>query len=168
VIVVSDFCKLINPPPPGYKPNLRSNYLKVNTSQWQQGSKAQHSNKSFTRTVTAKRNGAGQLLVPLVNWSDRWSSFPDNSGIFCRMSYCSYAIGFLPFVVGIRVSVKSRDFVMWDFRFSRQRARKWLSFEMSEDGGSKHLWNIGQFLPDYMAIHSRRQPPSGIFPYATA
>jgi hypothetical protein len=27
-------------------------------------------------------------------------------------------------------------------------------------GGSKHLWNISQFLPDYMAHHPRRQSPS--------
>jgi hypothetical protein len=25
-----------------------------------------------------------------------------------------------------------------------------------DDGGSKHLWNVGQFLPDYTAQHPRR------------
>jgi hypothetical protein len=25
-----------------------------------------------------------------------------------------------------------------------------------DDGGSKHLWNVGKFLPDYMAQHSKR------------
>jgi hypothetical protein len=29
-----------------------------------------------------------------------------------------------------------------------------------DDGGSKHLWNVGQFLPDYTAQHPRRQPSS--------
>jgi hypothetical protein len=29
-----------------------------------------------------------------------------------------------------------------------------------DDGGSKHLWNFGQFLPDYTAQHTRRQSPS--------
>jgi hypothetical protein len=27
----------------------------------------------------------------------------------------------------------------------------------NDDGGSKHLWNVGQFLPDYMTQHRRRQ-----------
>jgi hypothetical protein len=27
-----------------------------------------------------------------------------------------------------------------------------------DDGGSKHLWNVGKLLPDYMAQHPRRQP----------
>jgi hypothetical protein len=29
-----------------------------------------------------------------------------------------------------------------------------------EDGGSKHLRNVSQFLPDYTALHPRRQPSS--------
>jgi hypothetical protein len=28
------------------------------------------------------------------------------------------------------------------------------------DGGSKHLWNIGKLLPDYMVLQPRRQPSS--------
>jgi hypothetical protein len=28
-----------------------------------------------------------------------------------------------------------------------------------DDGGSKHLWNVGEFLPDYTAQHPRRQSP---------
>jgi hypothetical protein len=30
----------------------------------------------------------------------------------------------------------------------------------SDDGGSNVLWNVGQYLPDYMAQHPRRQPSS--------
>jgi hypothetical protein len=29
-----------------------------------------------------------------------------------------------------------------------------------EDGGSKHLWNVGKLLPDYTAQQPRRQPSS--------
>jgi hypothetical protein len=29
-----------------------------------------------------------------------------------------------------------------------------------DDGCSKHFWNIGQLLPDYTALHPRRQPSS--------
>jgi hypothetical protein len=29
-----------------------------------------------------------------------------------------------------------------------------------DDGGSKHLWNVGKVLPDYTAQHSKRQPSS--------
>jgi hypothetical protein len=32
-------------------------------------------------------------------------------------------------------------------------------YDRPEDGRSKHLWNVGQFLPD-MAQHPRRQPYS--------
>jgi hypothetical protein len=28
----------------------------------------------------------------------------------------------------------------------------------SDDGGSKHFWNIGKLLPDYTAQQPRRQP----------
>jgi hypothetical protein len=31
-----------------------------------------------------------------------------------------------------------------------------------DDGGSKHLLNVGKFLPDYTAQHPRRQPSSRI------
>jgi hypothetical protein len=31
-----------------------------------------------------------------------------------------------------------------------------------DDGGSKNLWNVDQFLPDYTAQHPRRQPSSYI------
>jgi hypothetical protein len=49
-------------------------------------------------------------------------------------------------------------------RFSRRRVWRWLSSGMlqwihrPDDGGSKHLWDVGQFLPDYTALHPRRQP----------
>jgi hypothetical protein len=33
-----------------------------------------------------------------------------------------------------------------------------------EDGGSKHQWNVGKLLPDYTALHLRRQPSSHIPP----
>jgi hypothetical protein len=29
-----------------------------------------------------------------------------------------------------------------------------------DDGGSKHLWNVGKLLPDYTALQPRRQPSS--------
>jgi hypothetical protein len=29
-----------------------------------------------------------------------------------------------------------------------------------DDGGSKDLWNVGKFLPDYTVLQSRRQPSS--------
>jgi hypothetical protein len=32
-----------------------------------------------------------------------------------------------------------------------------------DDGGSKHLWNVGKILPDYMAQQPRRQPSSLIY-----
>jgi hypothetical protein len=38
--------------------------------------------------------------------------------------------------------------VMWDVA---------LCSHHHDDGGSKHLWNNGLFLPDYMAQHSRCQ-----------
>jgi hypothetical protein len=31
-----------------------------------------------------------------------------------------------------------------------------------DDGGNKHVWNIGQLLPDYTALHPRRQSSSHI------
>jgi hypothetical protein len=31
-----------------------------------------------------------------------------------------------------------------------------------DDGGSKHLWNVGKFLPDYTALQSRRQQSSSL------
>jgi hypothetical protein len=31
-----------------------------------------------------------------------------------------------------------------------------------DDGGSKHLWNVNQFVPDYVVQHVRRQLPSSI------
>jgi hypothetical protein len=34
----------------------------------------------------------------------------------------------------------------------------------AEYGGSKHLWNVGQFLPDYTAQHSRIQTSSYFSP----
>jgi hypothetical protein len=45
-------------------------------------------------------------------------------------------------------------FMRWHFRFSRPRVWRWLSFWgvapcsliETDDGGSKHLWNFGQFL----------------------
>jgi hypothetical protein len=30
--------------------------------------------------------------------------------------------------------------------------------QFSEDGDSRHLWNVGKLLPDYKVHHSRRQP----------
>jgi hypothetical protein len=39
-----------------------------------------------------------------------------------------------------------------------QSGRNWPRF--ISNGGSKHLWNVGQFLPDYMAQHFRRQSSS--------
>jgi hypothetical protein len=35
----------------------------------------------------------------------------------------------------------------------------------SDDGGSTHLWNVGQFLPDYTAQHPRRRPSSYSLPW---
>jgi hypothetical protein len=35
----------------------------------------------------------------------------------------------------------------------------------SDGGGSKHLWNIGKLLPDYMAQQPRRQPSSYSLPW---
>jgi hypothetical protein len=52
---------------------------------------------------------------------------------------------------------------LWGFGFSRRREWWWLSpgmFLHPQDGGSKHLWNVGQFLPDYTAQHPRRQSSS--------
>jgi hypothetical protein len=55
--------------------------------------------------------------------------------------------------------------VIWDFRFPWLWLWRWLSFGMlchvvcthrPDDGGSKHFWNINQYLPDYTAQHSRR------------
>jgi hypothetical protein len=34
-----------------------------------------------------------------------------------------------------------------------------------DDGGSKHFWNVGKLLPDYMAQHSRRQSSSYSLPW---
>jgi hypothetical protein len=33
------------------------------------------------------------------------------------------------------------------------------------DGGSKLLWNVGQYLPDYTVLHPRRQPSSYSSPW---
>jgi hypothetical protein len=33
-----------------------------------------------------------------------------------------------------------------------------LHHNRSDDEGSMYLWNVGKFLPDYMAQHPRRQP----------
>jgi hypothetical protein len=58
---------------------------------------------------------------------------------------------------------------MWNLRFSGRRVWRWLSSELfrrvvwshhPDDGGSKHLWNIGKRLPDYKAQQPRRQPSS--------
>jgi hypothetical protein len=55
----------------------------------------------------------------------------------------------------------------WDLRFSRQRVWRWLSvgcfrgpycLHHPDDGGSKVLWNVGQYLEDYTLQHSKRQP----------
>jgi hypothetical protein len=35
----------------------------------------------------------------------------------------------------------------------------------TNDGGTKHLWNVGQYLPYYTAQHSRRQPFSYSLPW---
>jgi hypothetical protein len=40
-----------------------------------------------------------------------------------------------------------------------QLFRTWLTHRR-DDGGSKLLWNISQYLPDYMVQHPRRQPSS--------
>jgi hypothetical protein len=44
---------------------------------------------------------------------------------------------------------------------------RWLSSWMlcPDDGGSKHLWNVGQFLPDYAAQQPRRQSSSFSLPW---
>jgi hypothetical protein len=64
---------------------------------------------------------------------------------------------------------------LWDFRFSRWRVWRWLSSGLlcritastsitramthrPDDGGSKHLWNVGKLLPDNTAQQPRRQP----------
>jgi hypothetical protein len=54
----------------------------------------------------------------------------------------------------------------WHVEFSRLRVWLWLSScgiwqtvqtdLRPDDGGSKHLWNVGQFLRDYAAQYSRR------------
>jgi hypothetical protein len=37
---------------------------------------------------------------------------------------------------------------------------KWLSSHRPDDGGSKHLWNIGKLLPDYTAQQPTKRPSS--------
>jgi hypothetical protein len=37
-----------------------------------------------------------------------------------------------------------------------------MSIYLPDDGGSKHLWNIGQFLRDYTAQQQRTRPSSNI------
>jgi hypothetical protein len=71
--------------------------------------------------------------------------------------------------------------ISWDFRVLRRRVRRWLSSgllhrvvwftDVSEnlaasiisshrpdDGGSKHLWNVGIRPPDYTVQQPKRQP----------
>jgi hypothetical protein len=73
-----------------------------------------------------------------------------------------------------------------DFRFSQRRVWRWLSFGMfnrvvwykfidildvlaasiiramnsPDDGGSKHLWDVGKLIPDHTAQHPRRESSS--------
>jgi hypothetical protein len=44
---------------------------------------------------------------------------------------------------------------------------RWLSSGMQNpyDGGSNLLWNVGQYLPDYTVLHSRRQSSSYSSPW---
>jgi hypothetical protein len=72
------------------------------------------------------------------------------------------------------ISCTSRAFfTWWDFRLSLRWVWRWLSSRMlcgvacktdvssrSANGGRKHLWNVGQYLPNYMAQDPRRQPSS--------
>jgi hypothetical protein len=37
-----------------------------------------------------------------------------------------------------------------------------------DDGGSKHLWNVGKFMPHYTAQYHRRQSPSVLQTFAPA
>jgi hypothetical protein len=74
-------------------------------------------------------------------------------------------------------------YASWGVRFSRQRVWRWLVFwdvaacslveiyrrfrgayflHRPDDGGSKHLWNVGLFLPDCLAQHPRRQSSSAV------
>jgi hypothetical protein len=62
--------------------------------------------------------------------------------------------------------------VSWDLKFSRRRVWRWLSSGLlrrvvwsgdehrRDDGGSKHLWNVGKLLSDYTAQQPRRRPSS--------
>jgi hypothetical protein len=34
-----------------------------------------------------------------------------------------------------------------------------------DDGGIKHLWNVGQFLPDYMVQHPQKQSSAHSSPW---
>jgi hypothetical protein len=42
--------------------------------------------------------------------------------------------------------------------FQRFRGTCCLHHQGDEDGGSKHLRNVGKLLPDYTVLQSRRQP----------
>jgi hypothetical protein len=44
--------------------------------------------------------------------------------------------------------------------YRRFRGACCLYHQGDDDGGSKSLWNIGKFLPDYTALQPRRQPSS--------
>jgi hypothetical protein len=50
--------------------------------------------------------------------------------------------------------------VRWDKKKRVKLSWRWLSSDRPNDGGSKHLWNVGQFIQDYTAQHPRRQPAS--------
>jgi hypothetical protein len=44
------------------------------------------------------------------------------------------------------------------------RISKFINFQSKgKDVDSKHLWNVGQYLPDYTAQYPRRQPSSIVF-----
>jgi hypothetical protein len=57
--------------------------------------------------------------------------------------------------------------VFWDVApcslievYQRFRGTYCIHHHSPDDGGSKHLRNVGKFLPDYTAQHPRRQPSS--------
>jgi hypothetical protein len=56
-----------------------------------------------------------------------------------------------------RPSRRWEDNIQMDLK---QIGYHWRAGDRPDDGGTKHLWNVGKLLPDYMAQQPRRQPSS--------
>jgi hypothetical protein len=74
------------------------------------------------------------------------------------LSMYSFIVRFHWFSFGFKVSV------FWNVAqgslleiYCCYRGATYCLYHCPDDGGSKHLWNIGQLLPDCIAQHSRRQ-----------